>query len=180
MIKFTTIKLSEDRQIFTVGALVEDNEYTQNVYIGKVEIFDKSTFNGEPVYQNSIPKTKEVTLDIPVSDILANISQNILFIKVSITEDSIPSEGCPCGYDKTYEIGVYADICDIANQLSNLTNELKDTCSIPKNFINYFLLFKGFEYALRAQKFEKSIEYYDYLLGINNNSVTTKICNCHG
>lgn len=182
MIKFTTIKLSEDKQTLTLIIELEDNEFTQNVYLGKTEIYDIKTWStNTPVFTHiTTSKVKRKELNIPVTSILTSLTNNMLIIKASISEDSVPSENSPCGYDNTYEIAVYADICEIVNQLSQLTTELSNTCAIPKKFINYFLLFKGLEYSLRSQKIEKSIEYYKQLIGISNNNLTIKSCGCNG
>ena len=183
MLHFNKIRLSPDRKTLTIEAWLEETNYNTQVFPYEIKIQDISTFGTSTyVYNTDLSsytnEDKEVTINIPVGEILANISNNMLFITITLQGNIDIS--CPCGKDIMTYTAVFADACTMMNNLSTYTTELNQECSIPKGFINYLLLFKALEYSLKTCNYKDAIKYWNRLNKILRVNISPSNCNCHG
>lgn len=179
MVKFTRIKLSEDKKYLNIGVKIDGSSYFSNVYINSIKIDDVKSYGTDyHVYTNKLSSNvKSYTWVIPVSEILTSLSNNMLFITIETVGE--PSFDCPCGADINKVTGVFADVCSILNNIHNYTKELNSTCELPTGFINYFLLYKAYEYSLKSCNYDKAVKYWNKLHNTQSVKLTNK-CNCNG
>ena len=62
------------------------------------------------------------------------------------------------------------------------TKELGDTCSIPKNFIDYILKVKALDLSLKTGNYQEAIRYWNRLFKnfYYTNNVEFSNCGCYG
>ena len=179
LIHFDKLRISDDNKHLSIKIRIGEEAYYENVYLTGIKIWDKETYGtNNTVWTSDLeanPK-KEVEVDIPLTDILTSVANNMLFISVDI--QGVPSIECPCGGD-TIPTAVFADTCSIMNTIKSYTSELSNSCITPKGFINYLLLYKALEYAIKTCHYPEAIKYYNMLLKEYKTPVTTN-CGCHG
>ena len=77
-------------------------------------------------------------------------------------------------------LGVVSNLYPLYQHAFSYIKELSDTCSIPKNFINYILQYKAFELAVKTGHYTEAIKYWKrFFMGIKD-SVITPNCGCYG
>lgn len=60
--------------------------------------------------------------------------------------------------------------------------QLSDNCTVPREFIDFILLWNGFKASIETEHYVPALKYWQMLF--NNpkfiNGITTKGCGCHG
>ena len=123
-------------------------------------------------------KIKTIRMEINYTELLYNLNQDLLFVYVKIK--GTPSIDTPCGMDNITTLGVVSNLYPLYQHAFSYIKELSNTCSIPKNFINYILQYKAFELAVKTGHYTKAIKYWKkFFMGIKD-SVITSNCGCYG
>lgn len=179
MIQFTKILLSEDNKNLIIKAKIEESSYFENVYLDSIIIDDVKSYDTDAhVFAGILEDNfKEYEWVIPVNNILTSLTNNMLFIKIK--SKGVPSFDCPCNSDINEIIGVFADVCSILNNINLYSKELNKDCQLPKGFIDYLLLFKALEYALKSCNYDKAIKYWKKLQNTQSLKIVNK-CGCNG
>lgn len=181
LIHFNKIKISDDNNYLELDIKVGEESYYKDVTIKKVLIQDKNTYGTNSYvwstsYESLLRKPKVVSLNIPFSEIFGKISDNILFITVEIS--GAPTANCPCNED-VIPTAVYVETSNIIKNIEQYTAELNNTCTMPKGFMNYLLLYKALEYSIKTCHYKEAISYLDKLLKEIKIPVTSN-CKCNG
>lgn len=107
-----------------------------------------------------------------------SFTNDLIFVKVYTR--GLPSPNTPCGLDINPTIGVVSWLYPIWKKVLKTTQELKDNCIIPKHLIDFILLFKAFQTAIKTGNFVLAIKYWKRLYKKHiNDKINTK-CNCYG
>lgn len=184
MVQFNELKITPDGQRLIIDVSVKDLEYYTNVYLDTVQIDTQDTFvesgpSSEVVYTEVIEgNTKSVRLELGTGDLLPTLNDNLFF--VYIRTKGTPAANTPCGMDNITTLGVVSNLYPLYQHAFSYIKELSDTCSIPKNFINYILQYKAFELAIKTGHYTEAIKYWKrFFMGIKD-SVITSNCGCYG
>ena len=147
-------------------------DYSPEYLKGKTFIFKDGDLIESPL------KIKTIRMEINYTELLYNLNQDLLFVYVKIK--GTPSVDTPCGMDSITTLGVVSNLYPLYQYTFSYIKELGDTCSIPKNFINYILQYKAFELAIKTGHYTEAIKYWKrFFMGIKD-SVITPNCGCHG
>lgn len=121
---------------------------------------------------------KSYRIEINKNDSILTFKDNLLFVYVKTK--GTPASDTPCGMDNITTLGVVSNLYPLYQHAFSYIKELSDTCSIPKNFINYILQYKVFELAIKTGHYTKAIKYWKkFFMGIKD-SVITPNCGCYG
>ena len=123
---------------------------------------------------------KDINIIIPNIDttIKNAFENNLLFVYIKTV--GTPAPNTPCGMDNIITLGVVSNLYPLYQHAFSYIKELGDTCSIPKNFINYILQYKAFELAIKTGHYTEAIRYWKkFFMGIKD-SVITSNCGCYG
>jgi hypothetical protein len=107
-----------------------------------------------------------------------DFSSNLFF--VFIETEGIDDPCAPCRGD--IHTGVTFDDSILKQRVMNFTGELADTCNIPKQFIDFILLWNAFKSALETEHYPQAIKFYCQLMGMGYNGQFGNVrrCGCHG
>lgn len=184
MVTFQELRITPDSQKLIIDVSVKDLEYYTNVYLDTIQIDTQDTFvesgpSSEVVYTEVIGgDTKSVRLELGTGDLLPTLNGNLFF--VYIRTKGTPAANTPCGMDNIATLGVVSNLYPLHQHAFSYIKELSDTCSIPKNFINYILQYKAFELAIKTGHYTKAIKYWKrFFMGIKD-LVITPNCGCYG
>lgn len=121
---------------------------------------------------------KSYRIEVNKNDSTLTFKDNLLFVYVKT--NGTPASDTPCGMDNITTLGVVSNLYPLYQHAFSYIKELGDTCSIPKNFINYILQYKVFELAIKTGHYTKAIKYWKkFFMGIKD-SVITSNCGCYG
>lgn len=128
---------------------------------------------------NKPDKIKTYNTIIKDIDLLQpSFTNDLIFVKVYTK--GLPSSDTPCGLDINPTIGVVSWLYPIWKKVLKTAQELKDNCTIPKHLIDFILLFKAFQTAVKTGNFVLAIKYWKRLYKKHiNDRINTK-CNCYG
>lgn len=177
LIHFNKLYISDDRKHLIVKVKVGEEYYYNNVYISGINIQDKDTYGTGHVYNEMFEDSpmKEIEFKIPLSSILSDIKNNILFINIRIS--GTPTLECPCGQDEI-PTAVFVDTSAIVNSIKSSSLELSKKCEKPKFLTNYLLTYKALEYAIRTKDYNNAIKFLKKLT--DNTSINSYKCGCNG
>jgi hypothetical protein len=177
MIKFDKLYINEEGNTFIVKLHVEDAPYYSSVNLVGLKIQGKNTY-GTKIDAYSYISTeakKELTLEIPTSLINELIKSNMLVFTPLYV--GIVTEDAPCGKDVVYP-AVWVETTEFIKKLKAYTAELANKCERPRGFINYFLTYKGLQYAIKVRDYLSAYKYLSMLQ--ESTTSTTKSCGCNG
>lgn len=184
MIEFNDLNINKDSTLLTIDAKVKSDIYYENVYIDKVVIdsdktFSQAGYSSSPVYEQILTGSqKTVHLELTNQDILGGLQGRLMF--VYIVTKGAPSPDTPCGKDNITTLGAVANMYPLYQQSISTMKELKDTCSIPKAFIDSLLRQKAVELSIRTGHYIEAIYNWGIFFNSNSSVLGTKLCNCNG
>lgn len=123
---------------------------------------------------------KDINIIIPnIDTTIKNVFENnLLFVYIKTV--GTPAPNTPCGMDNITTLGIVSNLYPLYQHTFSYIKELNNTCSIPKNFINYILQYKAFELAVKTGHYTEAIRYWKkFFMGIKD-SVITSNCGCYG
>lgn len=93
------------------------------------------------------------------------------------------SECTPCVLDSSKPtVGVTFDEKLLYQRVMDYIKQLSDNCTVPREFIDFILLWNGFKASIETEHYVPALKYWQMLF--NNpkfiNGITTKGCGCHG
>ena len=184
MVQFNELRITPDGQRLIIDVSVKDLEYYTNVYLDDVLIDTQDTFvesgpSSKVVYRGSIMgDSKSIRLELGTGNLLPTLNDNLFFVYVRTK--GAPAANTPCGMDNITTLGVVSNLYPLYQYTFSYIKELSNTCSIPKNFINYILQYKAFELAIKTGHYTEAIRYWKkFFMGIKD-SVITSNCGCYG
>lgn len=184
MVTFQELRITPDGQKLIIDVSVKDLEYYTNVYLDTIQIDTQDTFvesgpSSKAIYKEFIGgNTKSVRLELGTRDLSPTLNDKLFF--VYIKTKGTPAANTPCGMDNIITLGVVYNLYPLYQHAFSYIKELSDTCSIPKNFINYILQYKAFEFAIKTGHYTEAIKYWKrFFMGIKD-SVITPNCGCYG
>ena len=184
MVQFNELRINPEGTKLIIDVSVKDSVYYENVYIDTISIDTQDTFidsgpSSNVAYTNTLAgNNKSVRLELGIGDLLPSLLDNMFF--VYIRTKGTPAANTPCGMDNITTLGVVSNLYPLYQHAFSYIKELSDTCSIPKNFINYILQYKAFELAVKTGHYTEAIKYWKrFFMGIKD-SVITPNCGCYG
>lgn len=184
MVQFNELRITPDGQNLIIDVSVKDLEYYTDVYLDSIQIDTQDTFvesgpSSEVAYTKTIDgNSKSVRLELGTGDLLPTLNDNLFFVYVRTK--GTPSIDTPCGMDNSIILGVVSNLYPLYQHAFSYIKELSDSCSIPKNFINFILQYKAFELAIKTGHYTEAIKYWrKFFMGIKNSVMTTN-CGCYG
>lgn len=184
MVQFNELRITPDGQKLIIDVSVKDLKYYTDVYLNSIQIDTQDTFvesgpSSEVAYTKTIDgNSKSVRLELGIGDLLPTLNDNLFFVYIRIK--GTPAPNTPCGMDNITTLGVVSNLYPLYQHTFSYIKELSNTCSIPKNFINYILQYKAFELAVKTGHYTEAIRYWKkFFMGIKD-SVITSNCGCYG
>lgn len=134
-------------------------------------------------FLNTDSKGEPIDPEKPYADLpyeKSNLSDDLFFVFVGCK--GYVSPDAPCGDDELVSIGVTFDETMYHQQVMNYTRELARSCEIPQNFIDFILLWHGFQSAIETEHFLPALEFYNKMFRSRAGGISgiTKGCGCHG
>ena len=184
MVAFQELRITPDGKKLIIDVSVKNLEYYTNVYLDTIQIDTQDTFiesgpSSKVVYTKVIGgNTKSVRLELGTGDLLPTLSDNLFFVYIRIK--GTPAANTPCVLYNITTLRLISNLYPLYQYTFSYIKELSDTCSIPKNFINYILQYKAFELAIKTGHYTEAIKYWKkFFMGIKD-SVITSNCGCYG
>lgn len=185
MVQFQELRITPDGKKLIIDVSVKNLKYYTNVYLDAIQIDTQDTFvesgpSSEVVYDTGTIKgdVKSVRVELGTGDLLPSLNDNLFFVYVRTK--GTPAANTPCGMDNVTTLGVVSNLYPLYQHALSYIKELSNTCSIPKNFINYILQYKAFELAIKTGHYTEAIKYWKkFFMGIKD-SVITSNCGCYG
>lgn len=205
MVIFNECRIDKEGKNLIIDVSVDSLSYYENVYLESVIIDSDKTFiehgpSSNPIYTKSFVEPedsydgviesnvfvineeevdlKNKRLQLSCKDLgLDNFNDNILFVYISVS--GVPDIDTPCGMDNKYSMAVAVNLNPVYNTAMNYIKELKDTCNIPKGFIDMILRLKAFELSINTGNFITAINQWDKLFK-NKRIVSSNKCGCNG
>ena len=195
MVDFNELYITKDGNTLVVRATVkgtpgttsatDGTNYWANVYIDRVQIDSSSTRiesgpSSTPIYTystDSSSRLKTIVLQIPVTEILTDTDNDMLFVYV-VTKGT-PTSGVPCGMDNKTTEGCVVNMYKIYQQSLPYLKKLDSKCCIQKDFINLILQIKGLEIAMKTNHYSTAIKLWKEFFQNTEQKITSN-CNCHG
>nr|DAG91424.1 MAG TPA: hypothetical protein [Crassvirales sp.] len=170
----------------------ETNPYVpNNNYVYKSEILGnekelhlrltKADFDAAFVNMNSGDVVNSLKPYAKVSFNKPNFSDSLFFVYIICK--GADSECTPCVLDSSKPtVGVTFDEKLLYQRVMDYTKQLSDNCTVPREFIDFILLWNGFKASIETEHYVPALKYWQMLF--NNpkfiNGITTKGCGCHG
>ena len=189
MVTFQELRITPDGQNLIIDvSVIRNPSYYQDVYLDTIQIDTQDTFiesgpSSKTVYNTIIKgvegkSLKSIRLTLDAGDLLPSLNSNLFFVYVKVK--GTPSADTPCGMDNITTLGVVFNFYPLYQHAFNYIKELSNTCSIPKNFINYILQYKAFEFAIKTGHYTEAIKYWKkFFMKIKNSAITSN-CGCYG
>lgn len=124
------------------------------------------------------PNYKSLKLEISSLESLIDFNKNILFVYVKTT--GIPAADTPCGMDNQVSMQAVANLYPIYQKFIQYLKEVSDSCTIPKNFIDFLLQFKALQLSIKTGNYIDSVTYWNNLVKETTITNITNKCGCHG
>ena len=175
----STIKnfeITENNPVVTIIGLDSSNKEVKNT--DPNTNWDNTQLSVEINYETR--NFKDINIIIPNIDttIKNAFENNLLFVYIKTV--GTPASNTPCGMDNITTLGIVSNLYPLYQHTFNYIKELSNTCSIPKNFINYILQYKAFKLAVKTGHYTEAIRYWKkFFMGIKD-SVITSNCGCYG
>lgn len=203
---FDQLRISDDGKQLYVDAHVNQAHYFDDVYIRKITIctedqvseINPKAYGSDFVYQKEITPTvyEHPTLSgesgtdlirelhLVLTPFMFNekfkatdFSHNIFFVYIDCV--GVPAPDTPCTLDELTTLGITFDYGIIFNKGMQYTRELADTCSVPRNFINFILNVEALKLSLNTDHYIPAIQYWKYIMELGTGITSNTPCNCH-
>lgn len=189
MLEFKLLEVSNDNSCIHVKANVITASYTKNVYINKVVIVAKDKYDNidiptedEALYYDDTLETKELDLQLSINQLVGieTLENQLLYVYVS-TDDAPTAEvlNLPCNTDNNLIVGVLFNSSSLYKRGMEYFKSVKDYCKVNKNFIDFILLYRYLQLAIRCNDLGAVNKIWDKLF-INPFISNISNCNCYG
>jgi hypothetical protein len=193
MVLFDRLQVSDSGRMLYMDVHVNKASYFDNIYIDKVIIqtqeqvseADPLSPGDEYIYKLEVePNTKELHLALNASTdfdvVCKTLSDKLLFVYVICK--GVHDECTPCRLVEMTTLGVTFDEALLYQHVMQYTSQLVDTCDIPKEFIDFILLWNGFKAAVETEHYLTAIDFWKKLFDRNYGAYIgkSKPCGCHG
>lgn len=133
---------------------------------------------GEISGSNKPLNLKSFRIELSELDGIPNIHNNLFF--VYIKTKGTPSADTPCGMDNIVTLGVTSNLYPLYQHAFNYIKDISNTCSIPKNFINFILQYKAFQLSVKIGHYVEAIKQWKRLFNDIKQPITNLNCKCYG
>lgn len=172
MIKYNKLNIEED--YLYIDVQVEDKSYFSDVTIQGVRIDTPDTYGTSTPYHEV---TQEETTNLILEVYLPQAKNELLFITPILLGN--PSPETPCGQDVN-KVGVVYNRKFLAKKGLNYLTRLGDSCTLPKDFIDFILRQKALDLAIETCNYLDAIKYWKMLNKTYTNETNTSKCGCYG
>lgn len=210
MVVFDQLRISDDGTKLYINMHVNEASYFDDVYLSTITIatsdvilesynegtsvaslptdyiykltFDEDTKEASLVldvssFDEAFAGTGSSTASVAYTD--SSLSGPLFFIYVVC--DGVPDDCTPCSLSNETVIALTFDSKLLHNKVMEYTKKLANTCDIPKDFINFILLWNAFKSSIETDHYIPAITYYNWLFNSYGAvSVNTNTCRCHG
>ena len=190
MVAINDLSINTEGNSLTINASVLLGEAYDNIYLDKIVICTEETYKdtlnptaelGSEYYVYNIQedlKNIDITLPSTLVPQVSSFTNHLLFVYV-VARGTLTKE-VECGKDIPYALGVTMHEGKLYNNFMQMIKDIvNNNCTIPQDFINYFLLYKALETSLECGHNIDAIKYYNLLF--NNNLHTVHLnCGCCG
>lgn len=184
MVQFNELKINQAGTKLTIDIQVKNDFYYDNVYLNKVSIDTQDTFissgpSTKTVYSTFLAgNNKSFKLELGITDILPSLLDNMFFVWVETK--GTPSSDTPCGEDNTLTLGAVLAWYPLYQQALSYIKEVENTCTPPKEFIDFILRIKALQLAIKTGHATQAVKYYNkFFKNIKKGTVINK-CGCYG
>ena len=173
------------------GISETDPYVPNNNYVYKSEIsgnekelhlrLTKADFNAAFVNMNSSGGLDSSKPYAKVSFNKPNFSDSLFFVYIICK--GVDSECTPCVLDSSKPtVGVTFDEKLLYQRVMDYIKQLSDNCTVPREFIDFILLWNGFKASIETEHYVPALKYWQMLFDNPKfiNGITTKGCGCHG
>lgn len=111
----------------------------------------------------------------------SNFSDGLFFVYIYCK--GVSDECTPCVLDSSKPtVGVTFDEKLLYQRVMDFTKQLADQCIIPREYIDFILLWNAFKASIETEHYIPAIKYWQMLFNTPMliNGITTKGCGCHG
>jgi hypothetical protein len=194
MIIFDQLRISDDGKQLYINAHVNPAETFADTTIESLsiclgnQIYETNTIdpesNGNIYHKEYTEGTKEINEVISIDDesLVYNMStfKDLLFVFIGCS--GVP-EGAEC-YTTVgnYVLGVTFDETLLYQKTMQFTKQLSVDCDVPKDFIDFILLWNAFKAAVETEHYIPAIDFWKKLFqghyGVSK--LNSNPCGCHG
>lgn len=110
-----------------------------------------------------------------------NFSDSLFFVYIICK--GVDSECTPCVLDSSKPtVGVTFDEKLLYQRAMDYIKQLSDNCTVPREFIDFILLWNGFKASIETEHYVPALKYWQMLFDNPKfiNGIATKGCGCHG
>lgn len=110
-----------------------------------------------------------------------NFSDSLFFVYIICK--GADSECTPCILDSSKPtVGVTFDEKLLYQRVMDYIKQLSDNCIVPREFIDFILLWNGFKASIETEHYVPALKYWQMLFDNPKfiNGITIKGCGCHG
>jgi len=172
MIVINNISIKEDGHTLNVSAVINSTTYPPTTYFDSIIIDTQDTYlntgpSTTPIYTHSIVDVDNhhtlttINMDIDLSQVGVDITKTMFFVYLKETStETIVGE---TKFDVAISLRDY-----YVSALSSL-KDLDCKCSIPKDFIDTYLLVKAILLCLESKSYDMAIRYWNkyYITHLN-------------
>ena len=189
MITFNEIRVTPNNGSLIIDASVINSDYYNNIYIESILVDTQDTYikngpNPESIYNYTVEdgeKLKRIRLTLNEEDLGIPINGNMFFVYVITTGEY--KEDTPCELKRTINIGTAVNLYPIYKKAVEYTREIANSCSIPKNFIDFVLKIKALDLNIKTGNYYEAIKYWNKMFKgftVGTESLTNNNCKCDG
>mgnify|MGYP003424540571 CR=1 FL=1 len=189
MITFNELRVTPNNVSLIVDASVINSDYYDNIYIESIVIDTQDTYiknspSSKAVYNYTVEEgenQKRIRLTLKEEDLGIPINGNMFFVYVITTGEY--KEDTPCELKRNINIGTAVNLYPIYKKAVEYTRELANTCSIPKNFIDFILKIKALDLNIKTGNYYEAIGYWNKMFktfNVGTDFLINNNCGCDG
>lgn len=189
MITFNELRVTPNNVSLIIDASVVSSDYYDNIYIESIVIDTQDTYikNGpssKAIYNYTVEEgenQKRIRLTLKEEDLGIPINGNMFFVYVITTGEY--KEDTPCELKRNINIGTAVNLYPIYKKAVEYTRELANTCSIPKNFIDFILKIKALDLNIKTGNYYEAIRYWNKMFktfNVGTDFLINNNCGCDG
>lgn len=189
MITFNELRVTPNNVSLIIDASVVSSDYYDNIYIESIIIDTQDTYiknspSSKAIYNYTVEEgenQKRIRLTLKEEDLGIPINGNMFFVYVITTGEY--KEDTPCELKRNINIGTAVNLYPIYKKAVEYTRELANTCSIPKNFIDFILKIKALDLNIKTGNYYEAIGYWNKMFktfNVGTDFLINNNCECNG
>ena len=194
MIDFNDSRISEDGKRLILDLNIQDLNYYDDMYLGRIVIDTQDTWipsgpSQNPVYEwedptpvfvnGNLVNRRHLRLELTSTDLDGLSLGNNMFY-VYVIAEGMPAPNTPCGLDEATSLRVVFDYGVIYRNTIKLFKQLSEDCIVPQALINQILQLNGLELSLITRHYPESNRFWNKFFKNKKANLPKTKCGCNG